>query len=204
MTIARGVRESSAVLDFIKGASFIAESSDQGFFGDTTEFRCHLYELSFPEGQDPLLKGAAPAARYSVVNEVRYSTESGAGSRQSMGDKKPQVTHETLDGHWKLDPDDASLLTGEFGGRYVRDFVLSVPKRTVTLMAENGDTLKEPRVFHLRGYSSCGVEPAAEALVEAWEKGSDNKRQLPSSSLALLKIQDRRKLKKFDEQRKEL
>jgi hypothetical protein len=60
-----------------------------------------------------------------------------------------------------------------------------------------GQDLAHARHFNLQGYRECGVEPHYEELMGAWGGGQDHT-QLPSSTLSMIKVADRKKMKEFD------
>jgi len=183
MTIYRGTREATKALAFLRGASFLSHAEiidDWGGEQCTNEYR----ELSFPVGRMEEGDKEVPVATWTVIKE-RTSEE------------LPEVSIESEEGEWRLDPDDPDRLTlslADSVGNWQQpsfEFRLEADHQRILCTAERGTTLAKPHSFVLRGLLTCGVQPLAAEVHAAWEA----RQQLPSATVAFARANDRQKMK---------
>jgi len=213
VTIVRGSKKALPFHKFLKGACFLAEDSEQ-VPGDFTEFVATLDELSFSRE-----KGSSDVTLTKLI-EKTFAIEGAAGMRANHDTKEPELSCRSVNGVWELDPDDPKLMTVKFDGGVVLQrswtgsikrmysFVINMERQQLVLFEESGvklvrgkesswrHELERGTVFHLQGTSKMGINPMLPTLMDQWSK-SKELTSLPSAEIAIVKQNNREKLKAF-------
>jgi len=191
VTIVRGSKMALPFHKFLKGACFLAEDSEQSEYGNFTEFKVAVDELSFDS------EGSSNATLTTLVQKT-FAIEGAAGMRNNhQPTKKPKVSCETLSGVWELDLDDPKLMTVEFDRRIVRSFMIDMEGKRLCLYKESGVELERGRVFHLQGTAEMGTDPVLPTLMDQWSNRKEGSNALPTAEIAIIKQNNREKLQAF-------